>query len=155
LLAFVNELCGGGGHDRYPSIQSRRIDKYAAPRPQFQGPLFGRSRAPDPLDRAILRAMSDLSHLDERGQARMVDVGNKNVTARSAVARAEVAMQPGTLALLLTAGAEKGDVIAAARIAGIMAAKKTPELIPLCHTVALSKVELAFEPDEAQSRLEI
>jgi cyclic pyranopterin monophosphate synthase len=99
--------------------------------------------------------MSDLSHLDERGQARMVDVGNKNVTPRSAVARAEVAMLPATLALLLSSGAEKGDVIATARIAGIMAAKKTPELIPLCHAIALTKVELAFEPNAAESRLEI
>ena len=99
--------------------------------------------------------MADPSHLDERGQARMVDVGNKSVTRRLAVARAEVVMQPATLALLVSGGAKKGDVLAAARIAGIMAAKKTPELIPLCHAIQLTSVEIHFEPDEATNRLRI
>ena len=89
--------------------------------------------------------MSELTHLDEQGRARMVDVGEKDVTDREAVATAVVHMQPETLALLRDGRAPKGDVLAAARIAGIQGAKRTPELIPLCHHVALSGVEVAFE----------
>jgi cyclic pyranopterin phosphate synthase len=88
----------------------------------------------------------ELTHLDERGQARMVDVGDKSVTRRRAVARGVVAMQPTTLQQLLSGTAPKGDVLAAARIAAIQAAKKTPELIPLCHAIALVGVEVEFEP---------
>ena len=100
--------------------------------------------------------MSDeLSHLDARGQARMVDVGDKPVTRRVAVARARVLMLPATLQVLLSGTAPKGDVLAAARIAAIQAAKKTPELIPLCHAVALVGVDIEFEPDVAGNALEI
>jgi cyclic pyranopterin phosphate synthase len=100
--------------------------------------------------------MSDeLSHLDARGQARMVDVGDKPVTRRVAVARARVVMLPATLQVLLSGTAPKGDVLAAARIAAIQAAKKTPELIPLCHAVALVGVDIEFEPDVADNALEI
>jgi cyclic pyranopterin phosphate synthase len=88
----------------------------------------------------------ELTHLDERGQARMVDVGDKSVTRRRAVARGVIAMQPATLQQLLSGTAPKGDVLAAARIAAIQAAKKTPELIPLCHAIALVGVEVDFEP---------
>jgi cyclic pyranopterin phosphate synthase len=88
----------------------------------------------------------ELTHLDERGQARMVDVGDKAVTRRMAVARGVVRMQEATLELLCAGEAPKGDVLAAARIAGIQAAKKTPELIPLCHAIALTSVEIEFEP---------
>lgn len=95
--------------------------------------------------------MSQLTHLDERGQAAMVDVSAKDATVRTAVAQAEVHMQPGTLAAIRAGNAPKGDVLAAARIAGIMAAKRTPELIPLCHTLLLSKVAVEFELDEARS----
>jgi cyclic pyranopterin phosphate synthase len=97
----------------------------------------------------------ELTHLDEQGRARMVDVGDKAVTRRVAVARGRVAMQPATLSLLLSNATPKGDVIAAARIAGIQAAKKTPELIPLCHAVQLTSVEIAFEPDHAAHALDI
>lgn len=100
--------------------------------------------------------MSDgLTHLDARGHATMVDVGDKAVTSRTALARGVVQMAPSTLAAIRDGHAPKGDVLAAARLAGIMAAKKTPELIPLCHTLLLTKVAVDFEIDEAGSRLVI
>ncbi len=97
--------------------------------------------------------MSTLTHLDERGHAAMVDVSEKAITTRTAVAQGEVRMLPSTLAIIRDGNMPKGDVLAAARIAGIMAAKKTPELIPLCHTLLLSKVTIDFELDEAESRV--
>jgi cyclic pyranopterin monophosphate synthase len=96
----------------------------------------------------------DLTHFDERGAARMVDVSEKPATARRAVARGVVAMAPATLDLV-TGGAAKGDVLGVARIAGIMAAKRTSELIPLCHPLALSKVTVEFVPDPNASRVTI
>ena len=95
--------------------------------------------------------MSDsprLTHLDDAGAAHMVDVGDKAVTSRTAVAEGTVTMKPETLALIRAGLAKKGDVIATARIAGIMAAKKTHELIPLCHPLLLTKVTLDVEADE-------
>jgi cyclic pyranopterin phosphate synthase len=89
----------------------------------------------------------DLTHIGAKGEARMVDVGEKPVTARQAVAQGSVRMRPETLERILAGNAAKGDVLGAARIAGIMAAKKTAELIPLCHPLALTKVEIAIEPD--------
>jgi cyclic pyranopterin phosphate synthase len=86
-----------------------------------------------------------LTHLDARGQARMVDVAAKPISARLAVARARVRMLPRTLRMLTSGAAAKGDVLAVARIAGIQAAKRTPELIPLCHTITLTRSEIAFE----------
>ncbi|MGH6792024.1 MAG: cyclic pyranopterin monophosphate synthase MoaC [Methyloceanibacter sp.] len=86
------------------------------------------------------------SHLDDKGEARMVDVSAKNVTARTAIAEGFVAMSPATLDLILTGNAPKGDVLATARIAGIMAAKRTSELIPLCHPLPLTQVTVDFEP---------
>jgi cyclic pyranopterin monophosphate synthase len=86
----------------------------------------------------------ELSHLDARGQARMVEIGDKPVTARSAVARARVRMLPRTLRVLSTGRAAKGDVLAIARVAGIQAAKRTPELIPLCHAIVLTRTEIDF-----------
>jgi cyclic pyranopterin phosphate synthase len=86
-----------------------------------------------------------LTHIDERGSARMVDVGAKADTERVAVARGEVTLSQYTLDLIRDAKTPKGDVLAVARIAGIMAAKKTPELIPLCHPIMLSSVHLDFE----------
>ena len=85
-----------------------------------------------------------LTHLDESGKARMVDVGGKAATQRSAVARGTIAMSPAALAAIRDGDVPKGDVLAAARIAGIMAAKKTAELIPLCHPLALDAVTLDF-----------
>jgi cyclic pyranopterin phosphate synthase len=90
-----------------------------------------------------------LTHLDERGNAQMVDVGDKQATSRTAVAAGAVYMQPATLSAIRDGAVPKGDVLAAARIAGIMAAKRTPDLIPLCHTLLLSKVTVEFAIDEA------
>ena len=90
--------------------------------------------------------MSKLTHIDESGRARMVDVSDKAITAREAVAEGFVRMSPDTLALALSGDAKKGDVRAVAEIAGVMAAKKTSDLIPMCHPLALSKVEVRVEP---------
>jgi cyclic pyranopterin phosphate synthase len=95
--------------------------------------------------------MTKLTHLDDHGDATMVDVGDKAVTARTAVAQGKVNMQPATLAAVRDGTVPKGDVLAAARIAGIMAAKRTPDLIPLCHTLLLNKVGVEFEIDEERS----
>ena len=93
--------------------------------------------------------MTGLTHLDESGNARMVDVGAKPATARRAVASGRIRMSPAALAAIRDGEAPKGDVLAAARIAGIMAAKKTAELIPLCHPLALDAVtvDFSFEAD--------
>lgn len=100
--------------------------------------------------------MSDqLTHLDAQGHATMVDVGDKEVTSRTAIAQGEVRMLASTLAAIRDGDVPKGDVLAAARIAGIMAAKKTPELIPLCHTLLLTKVAIEFEIDAEASRVQI
>jgi cyclic pyranopterin phosphate synthase len=93
--------------------------------------------------------MNALTHIGASGEARMVDVGPKEATDRVAVACGRVAMQPGTLEMILAGDAKKGDVLGAARIAGIMAAKRTHELIPLCHPIALTHVSLDITPDLA------
>ena len=98
---------------------------------------------------------SKLSHLDEHGAARMVDVSDKDVTARTAIAEGFVSMSPATLALIETGDAKKGDVLAAARIAGIMAAKKTSDLIPLCHPLSITKATVDFAPSQNPSGLHI
>lgn len=90
--------------------------------------------------------MSTLTHLDETGAAHMVDVGEKPVTAREARAESAITMLPATLAMLLDGEHPKGDVLATARIAGIMAAKKTHELIPLCHALNLTSIKVLLEP---------
>jgi len=87
---------------------------------------------------------AELTHLDAKGQARMVDVGAKPETLREAVARCRVLMAPATAERLLAGGLEKGDALAVARVAGIQAAKRTADLIPLCHPLALSAVEVSF-----------
>lgn len=97
----------------------------------------------------------EFTHFDEQGRAVMVDVGLKDVTARRAVARGEIAMKPETFAMIAQGTAKKGDVLAVARLAGIMAAKKTPELIPLAHPLPISSVKVEFFPDEARSLIEI
>jgi len=90
--------------------------------------------------------MTKLSHLDNKGAARMVDVSDKPTTHRTARAEGFVAMAPATLALVEGGGTNKGDVLAAARIAGIMAAKKTPDLIPLCHPLPITNARVVLEP---------
>jgi cyclic pyranopterin phosphate synthase len=89
--------------------------------------------------------VSKLSHLDKKGAARMVDISGKDMTAREATAEAVIALSAEAFEAVASGGAPKGDVLAAARIAGIMAGKKTPELIPLCHTIPLAKAEIEFE----------
>ena len=96
-----------------------------------------------------------LSHLDETGRAQMVNVGGKPDTERVAVAKGEITMRPETLRLIAEGDVPKGDVLAVAQVAGIMAAKRTPYLIPLCHPLLLTKVDVEFEIDEAASRIEI
>jgi len=95
------------------------------------------------------------SHLDESGRLRMVDVSGKRVTKRTAVARCKVIMKPDTLCLIIEEKAPKGDVFAAARVAGIMAAKRTGELVPLCHPLPLELVDVRFEPDAVSGVLVI
>jgi cyclic pyranopterin phosphate synthase len=92
--------------------------------------------------------MTKLTHIDEKGRAHMVDVAGKESTQRTAVASAFVGMKKETLALIIDGGAKKGDVLAVARIAGIMAAKKTSDLIPLCHPLSISKASVEFSPEE-------
>lgn len=99
--------------------------------------------------------MSELTHLDAQGQAHMVDVGAKAETEREAVAGGRVTMRPETLVLLRAGDLPKGDVLGTARVAGIMAAKRTSELIPLCHPLRLTKVAVEFAYDEAASAVEI
>jgi len=96
-----------------------------------------------------------LTHLDETGAAHMVDVSAKEITQRTAIAEGVVTMQAATLELIRSGTAAKGDVLATARIAGIMAAKKTHELIPLCHPIMLSKVTISIDFDEALPGLRI
>ena len=97
--------------------------------------------------------MSRLTHLDDQGRARMVDVSAKSATAREAVAEGLVRMSPATRDLALSGSGRKGDVRATAEIAGVMAAKRTADLIPLCHPLALSTVEVAVEPDDEGLRV--
>ncbi|HIP22088.1 MAG TPA: cyclic pyranopterin monophosphate synthase MoaC [Rhodobacteraceae bacterium] len=92
--------------------------------------------------------MSEFTHFDESGAAHMVDVSEKATTSRTAIAKGFISMQPATLAMVAEGTAKKGDVLGVARLAGIMAAKKTHDLIPLCHPLALSKVAVELEVAE-------
>lgn len=96
-----------------------------------------------------------LTHLDDKGAARMVDVSEKSVTSRSATAKGRIVMKPSTLKLILDDKLKKGNALEVARIAGIMAAKKTADLIPLCHPLAISKVEVELRPDRKTSSVEV
>jgi cyclic pyranopterin monophosphate synthase len=96
-----------------------------------------------------------LTHFDDSGNAHMVDVGGKSETERVAMARASVTMQPATLKLIRDKKAAKGDVLAVAQLAGIMAAKKTPELIPLCHPLSLSSVDVKLSLDSKRNAVDI
>lgn len=92
--------------------------------------------------------MADLTHLNKKGEAVMVDVGEKNITKRTATAFAKIKMQPETLEKLLSSSLKKGDGLATARIAGIMGAKRTWELIPLCHNIPIESVEITFDNND-------
>ncbi len=96
-----------------------------------------------------------LTHLDDQGHARMVDVSAKSETAREAVAAGEVHMRPETLRLIVEGGLPKGDALAVARVAGIMAAKRAPDLIPLCHPLLLSNVQVELTPDAERAAVVI
>jgi cyclic pyranopterin phosphate synthase len=96
-----------------------------------------------------------LTHLDASGQARMVDVGHKSDSERVAVARGSVHMAPETLQLILSGNMKKGDVLGVAQLAGIMAAKRTSDLIPLCHPLLLTKIDVTCTPNSAESRVDI
>jgi|SRR5512145_1697070 cyclic pyranopterin phosphate synthase len=99
--------------------------------------------------------MAHLSHLDERGRARMVDVSDKDVTGRTAVARATIYMREETLASILNEKIEKGDVFAVARVAGILAAKQTSSLIPMCHPLNITSVEIDLKAGHNPARIDI
>jgi len=99
--------------------------------------------------------MAKLTHIDVAGEAHMVDVGSKAETIRIAVAEGAIRMRPETLDLIVSGNAKKGDVIGTARIAGIMAAKKTSDLIPLCHPLLISKVSIDITPDAALPGLRV
>jgi cyclic pyranopterin phosphate synthase len=95
--------------------------------------------------------MSELSHFNQSGEAHMVDVGHKNTTHRVAIASGHIKMQPETLAKILEGTHKKGDVLGIARVAGIMAAKRTSDLIPLCHPLPLTRVEIDLQPETNES----
>jgi len=118
--------------------------------------VTGRPRA---LGRSLrarrARGRGALTHLDARGRAHMVDVGDKPETAREAIARGEVAMAPATVRTIVTASAHKGDVLAVAQVAGIAAAKRTWELIPLCHQIPLTSVSVELVPDARRACVRI
>ena len=99
--------------------------------------------------------MARLSHLDNSGRPRMVDITAKPDTVRQAVARGSVYMKPETLALIQAGQVAKGDVLSLAQVAGVMAAKKTHELIPLCHPLLLTDIDVQLQPDEKESALQI
>jgi cyclic pyranopterin phosphate synthase len=99
--------------------------------------------------------MADLTHFDKDGNARMVDVSDKDVTERTATASGSIFMQPETLALIQSGGVKKGDVLSVAQLAGIMGAKKTPDLIPLCHPLALTGVDVTLTCDPGRQAVDI
>ena len=100
-----------------------------------------------------MAAHPKLTHFDAHGQAHMVDVGAKAATHRTAIAQGSIVMSPATLAIILSGSAKKGDVLGIARVAGIMAAKKTSDLIPLCHPLALTRVTVDLTPNEPTSSI--
>lgn len=99
--------------------------------------------------------MPELTHFNREGRARMVDVSGKDITSRTAVARGEIQMKPETLALVINHGFKKGDVLAVSQVAGIMGAKKTSDIIPMCHPLMLSGVDISFHINEQESKIEI
>ncbi len=99
--------------------------------------------------------MARLSHIDADGRAVMVDVSDKDVTARAATAKGSVVMAPATMELIVAGGVEKGDVLSVARLAGIMGAKRTPELIPLCHPLLLDAIDVELTLDPARNAVDI
>ncbi len=132
------------GRYRAPQARGRRHLSRRR-KPHAPSRCDGRNARPS---RTRSSRMTKLTHLDDKGRAHMVDVAGKEATQRTAVASAFVSMTKETLALVIDGGAKKGDVLAVARIAGIMAAKKTSDLIPLCHPLAISKASIEFSPSD-------
>ncbi len=99
--------------------------------------------------------MADLTHFDDQGKVRMVDVTDKAETVREAVARGSISMRQSTFRLIMNKEIAKGDVLAVARVAGIMGAKRTPDLIPMCHPLTITSVTVDFTPVEAKNRIDI
>jgi len=99
--------------------------------------------------------MNKFTHFNEKGMARMVDVSGKDATVREAEAYAEISMKSNTLKMILDKKIQKGDVFAVATVAGVMAAKKTPDLIPMCHPLNISSVEINFKPNEKENKIAI
>jgi cyclic pyranopterin phosphate synthase len=99
--------------------------------------------------------MAEFTHFDDQGKAAMVDVSGKGVTERTATAKGSVVMQPETIRMILEGGAKKGDVLSVARLAGIMGAKRTPDLIPLCHPLALTSVAVDLAVDEGRNAVDV
>ena len=99
--------------------------------------------------------MSDFTHFNEQGRAKMVDVGEKPVTSRSAAAAGRVLVNRETFALIRSGGMKKGDVLTVAQVAGVMGAKRTPELVPMCHPIPLSGIDLELHLDESRCSVEI
>jgi cyclic pyranopterin phosphate synthase len=127
---------GRGGNAGVPEIEG------------FIRTVHRRSQAPSRVQRYARPQMSELSHVDGAGKARMVNVGGKEATERVAVAAGQISMKPSTLAAIRQNQVAKGDVLGVARIAGIQAAKRTADLIPLCHQVPLSEIAVEFTADE-------
>jgi cyclic pyranopterin monophosphate synthase len=146
LLLALLEIPGSAALGVLQTMGVERSMLYTAMRRQSDGLPVAQSAVP---------AAPQLTHLDEQGQARMVDVGGKAETSREAIARGVVLMQPETLRLILDGALPKGDVLATARIAGIMAAKKTSDLIPLCHPLMLTHANVTITPAVAESALHI
>jgi cyclic pyranopterin phosphate synthase len=150
---FVNDLAEyHSGVRRTRPRLGDSVGAAAAQPQQREAPMSDDQAAGRPVEP---EASPRLTHLDQQGHARMVDVGWKEETDREAVAVASVVMRPETLALIKAGGVEKGDVFAVARLAGIMGAKQTPYLIPLCHPIPLTKVSVDLEVDEPRSAVAI
>ena len=152
--AGYNDRAGGqAGRPSPPRWQPAATPQDGADRGVSDPPRVVRASRPQ---RVRWAQMAKLSHLDESsGRARMVDVTAKRETAREAVAAGTVRMRPETLALIQSGGVAKGDVIAVAQVAGVMAAKRTCELIPMCHPLLLTNVDVQIQPDERESALQI
>jgi cyclic pyranopterin monophosphate synthase len=125
---------------------ARRAKKRVSPRPKQDAKVSAGAERPSPPPP---QAANPLTHIDQRGAARMVDVTEKGATERIAIAEGRVIMRKETLDVVLEGNAMKGDVLGAARLAGIMAAKRTHGLIPLCHPLPLSKIEIEINPEHA------
>ncbi len=142
------------------AVQEAKKHVVGQSNPKAEGPPQAEEACPEPSRRGSAPPPANatdrgLTHIDESGKARMVDVGWKPDTERVAVAKGSIVMQPETLALIKSNGFEKGDVIGVARVAGIMGAKNTSQLIPLCHPLPLNQVTVDFELDDERSAVHI